>query len=92
MPSNDVEINPGPSFANYSNTVRGTFDQGNQLLFGNNAGNQCVANSLIAVVFNAGINCFLWDRGITDRILHIAWKQFLRIFEKMYRERSYLTW
>ena len=70
--SNDVEINPGPSFANYINTVRGTFDQGNQLLFGNNAGNQCVANSLIAVVFNTGINCFLWDRGIMDRILHIG--------------------
>ena len=68
--SNDVEINPGPSFVNYSNTVRGTFDQGNEWLFGNNAGNQCVANSLIAVVFHAGINCFSWDRGIMDRILH----------------------
>ena len=31
-----------------------------------------MANSLIAVVFNAGINCFLWDRGIMDRILHIG--------------------
>ena len=70
--SNDVEINPGPSFANYSNTVRGTFDQGNEWLFGNNAGNQCVANSLIAVVFHAGINCFSWDRCIMDRILHIG--------------------
>ena len=67
--SNDGEINPGPSFVNYSNTVRGTFDQGNEWLFGNNAGNQCVANSLIAVVFHAGINCFSWDRGIMDRIL-----------------------
>ena len=51
MLSNDVEINPGPSFVNYSNTVRGTFDQGNEWLFGNNVGNQCVANGLIAVVF-----------------------------------------
>ena len=32
MLSNDVEINPGPSFVNYSNTVRGTFDQGNEWL------------------------------------------------------------
>ena len=31
-----------------------------------------MANSLIAVVFNAGNNCFLWDRGIMDRILHIG--------------------
>ena len=70
--STDVEINPGPSFVNYSNTVRGTFDQGNEWLFGNNAGNQCVANSLIAVVFHAGINCFSWDRCIVDRILLIG--------------------
>ncbi|KAJ7386894.1 hypothetical protein OS493_006928 [Desmophyllum pertusum] len=63
--SNDIEINPGPTFLYYDgcNTVRGTFHQGDEELFGINAGKQCVANSLVAVVFNEAASCFVeqWD-------------------------------
>ena len=70
----DIEINPGPLFVNSSKSVQGTFHQGNELLFGANAGNQCVANSIIAVIFNAEVNCFdvHWDSIKMDSVLEIG--------------------
>ena len=48
--SNDVEENPGPRTVNDivdpACTVHADFNQGNELMFGMNAGKQCVAMSL----------------------------------------------
>ena len=48
--SNDVEENPGPKTINDivdpTCTVHADFNQGNELMFGLNAGKQCVAMSL----------------------------------------------
>ena len=73
--SNDIETNPGPvSNHDICNTIRGSFHQGNEHLFGLNAGKQCAANSLVAIVFNAVTNCFVqqWDSSKIDNILHVG--------------------
>ncbi|KAL9978015.1 hypothetical protein ACROYT_G015489 [Oculina patagonica] len=68
---NDIETNPGPTYLTESNTISGTFHQGNEFLFGVNSGKQCVANSLVAIVFNAASSCFVkaWDSAKMDKIL-----------------------
>ena len=51
--SNDVEENPGPTIndiVDYSYTIIASFNQGNYL-FRPNAGKQCVAMSLSAIVY-----------------------------------------
>ena len=49
--ANDVEMNPGPfNIVNSSKTVTADCHQGDVALFGKNAGNQCVAMCLTAVV------------------------------------------
>ena len=51
--SNDVEENPGPAIndiVDCSYTIHASFNQGNNL-FGSNAGKQCVAMSLSAIVY-----------------------------------------
>jgi hypothetical protein len=54
--SNDVEENPGPININEivdpTYTVHADFHQGNQSMFGSNAGKQCVAMSLCSIVYN----------------------------------------
>ena len=51
--SSDVEKNPGPSTVIDSNkTICAPYSQGNIALFGSNAGRQCVAMSLCALVYN----------------------------------------
>ena len=46
--STDVEKNPGlrPMYADPSKTIAAPYSQGNELVFGQNAGQQCVAMSL----------------------------------------------
>ena len=39
----DVETNPGPSIVDPSKTIVAPYSQGNRLVFGSNAGKQCVA-------------------------------------------------
>lgn len=70
----DIETNPGPSYVNCCNTVRGRFHQGEEKLFGINAGNQCAANSLVAVVFDTEVSCFLpgWESITMDSILRVG--------------------
>ena len=71
---NDIESNPGPVFIDECTTIRGTFHQGNEQLFGMNAGKQCVGNSLVAIIFNAASSCFTerWDSSKMDSILHLG--------------------
>ena len=49
--SGDIETNPGPSVVDPTKTIVAPYSQGNSLVFGSNAGKQCVAMSLIAILF-----------------------------------------
>ncbi len=71
--SNDVEENPGPrttsEIIDPMFTVRADYHQGNNLLFGLNAGKQCVAMSLCAIVYKEIKSVNIWDRSILNQIL-----------------------
>ena len=47
--SGDIETNPGPFVVDASKTIHAPYSQGNSVVFGPNAGKQCVAMSLIAI-------------------------------------------
>ena len=70
--SNDVEENPGPTIyeiVNSNNTVCADFSQGNQSKFGENAGKQCVAMSLTAIIFKYVTDIDSWDSADLNSIL-----------------------
>jgi len=53
--ANDVEENSGPSIFDVINpmkTVSVDYSQGNEALFGENAGKQCVAMFLIVIIYH----------------------------------------
>ena len=50
--SGDIETNPGPSVVDPTKTIVAPYSQGYSLVFGSNAGKQCVAMSLIAILFD----------------------------------------
>ena len=51
----DIEKNPGPTpmQVDSSKTIAAPHSQGNELVFGQNAGQQCVAMSLCSLIYNA---------------------------------------
>jgi hypothetical protein len=57
---NDIETNPGPNdnIVEPSNTISAPYSQGNAIIFGQNAGQQCVAMSLCSLLYynNYGIH------------------------------------
>ena len=51
--STDIEKNPGPSFfVDAAKTIHAPYCQGNVVVFGENAGQQCVAMSLCALIYS----------------------------------------
>jgi len=50
----DIEKNPGPSslLIDPWKTIKAPYSQGNELVFGQNAGQQCVAMSLCSLIYN----------------------------------------
>jgi len=53
--ANDVEENPGPTILDVIDpmrTVPADYSQGNEALFGENAGKQCVAMSVTAIIYH----------------------------------------
>ena len=74
--ANDVEENPGPTVfdINYpTTTVSADSSQGNEALFGENAGKQCVANiSLTAIIYNQIQDISLWTNSTLNNILLIG--------------------
>lgn len=50
----DIEKNPGPPpmHVDSSKTIAAPYSQGNELVFGQNAGQQCVAMSLCSLIYN----------------------------------------
>ena len=71
--ANDVEENSGPRTVNDivdpACTVHADFNQANDLTFGINAGKQCVAMSLYAIVYKEIESVNIWDRSILNSIL-----------------------
>ena len=51
--SRDIEKNPGPpTYVDLNKRVEASYRQGNELIFGQNAGQQCVAMSLCSLIYN----------------------------------------
>ena len=51
--STDIEKNPGPSvYVDAAKTIPALYCQGNVVVFGENAGQQCVAMSLCALIYS----------------------------------------
>ena len=73
--ANDVEENPGPSIHDIidpTTTVSADYSQGNEALFGVNAGKQCVAMSLTAVIYCQIQDISLWTNSTLNNILVIG--------------------
>ena len=48
-----MEKNPGPpTYVDPNKTIVASYSQGNELVFGQNAGQQCVAMSLCSLIYN----------------------------------------
>ena len=73
--ANDLEKNPGPTIFDVSNptrTICADYSQGNEALFGENAGKQCVAMSLTAIIYHHIEDINLWTSSILNNILTIG--------------------
>ena len=68
-----MEENPGARTINHivdpTYTVHADFNQGNELMFGMNAGKQCVAMSLCAIVYKEIKSVNIWDKLMLNSIL-----------------------
>ena len=68
--ANVVELNPGPShIVDCHKTVPVDFHQDAVMLLGRNAGIQCVAMCLTAVIYNYKRNACTWNRENVNEIL-----------------------
>ena len=73
--ANDVEENPGPTtfdIIHPTTTVSVDSSQGNEALFGVNAGKQCVAMSLTAILYRQIQDISLWTNSTLNNILVIG--------------------
>ena len=70
--ANDVEENPGPTVYDVvdpNKTICAEFSQGNVKKFRQNAGKQCVAMSLTAIIHHQITNINVWDSSLLNIIL-----------------------
>ena len=70
--ANDIEVNSGPTIYDVvdpSKTICADFSQGNTKKFRQNAGKQCVAMSLTAIVYDHITNVNAWDTALLNDIL-----------------------
>ena len=73
--ANDGEENPGPTIFDVINpirTVSANYSQGNEALFGKNAGKQCVAMSLTAIIYHQIEHINVWTSATLNNILTIG--------------------
>ena len=67
-----MEENPGPTIfevIDSTRTVCADYNQGNEALFGENAGKQCVAMSLTAIIYHHIEDINLWSSSTLNNIL-----------------------
>ena len=70
-----MQENPGPTIFDIivpSTTVSVDSSQGNEVLFGVNAGKQCVAMSLTAIIYQQIQDISLWTKSTLNNILVIG--------------------
>ena len=76
--ANDLEKNPGPTIFDVSyptRTICADYSQGNEALFGENAGKQCVVMSLTAIIHHHIADINLWTSSTLNNILYsYHWK------------------
>ena len=95
---NDIETNPGPAIfhINPSKTVSAPYNQGNQIIFGETAGQQCLAMCLCALIYNKRqeisspqdlIQVMNIGNELYSKLSHLARQSFLMFSELP----SYLT-
>ena len=92
--ANDVEENPGPTVYDVvdpSKTISDDFSQGNARMFGQNAGKQCVAMSLTAIVHSHITNVNAWDFSFLNFILHAGNILYTCISSSIYKDVLLLT-
>ena len=80
--ANDVEENPGPTifdFIDATRTICADYSQGNEALFGETAGKQCVAMSLTAIIYHHIENINLWTSSTLNSILTIGNNLYISI-------------
>ena len=67
----DIETNPGPVFyVDSSETISAPYSQGNQYIFGETAGQQCLAMCLCALIYNKQQNiCSPHDGQLLCKLL-----------------------
>ena len=73
--ANDVEENTGPTIfevIDSTRTVCADYNQGNEVLFGENAGKHCVAMSLTAIIYRHIEDINLWSSSTLNNILVIG--------------------
>ena len=79
---NDVEENPGPTIfdvINPARTICADYSQGNEVLFGENAGKQCVAMSLTVIIYHHIEDINLWTSSTLNNILTIGNNLYISI-------------
>ena len=87
--SGDIETNPGPFVVDPSKTIHAPYSQGNSFVFGPNAGKQCVAMSLIAILFD-----FMYSiRSSSDltEILNVGNELYTRLSQSARQDSLMLT-
>ena len=87
--SGDIETNPGPFVVDASKTIHAPYSQGNSVVFGPNAGKQCVAMSLIAILFD-----FMYSiRSSSDleEILNVGNELYTRLSQSAGQDLLMLT-
>ncbi|CAB4003438.1 ATP-dependent DNA helicase PIF1 [Paramuricea clavata] len=93
--ANDVEENPGPiniyDIVDHSFTVRADFNQGNISMFGINAGKQCVAMSIYAIVYNEIKSVNIWDTPLMNMLLVNANNLYAIISQHIQKDFLLLT-
>ena len=87
--SGDIKTNPGPFVVDPSKTIHAPYSQGNSFVFGPNAGKQCVAMSLIAILFD-----FMYSiRSSSDliEILNVGNELYTRLSQSARQDLLMLT-
>jgi hypothetical protein len=90
-----VEENPGTidiyDIVDRSFTVRSDFNQGNISMFGVNAGKQCVAMSIYAIVYNEIKSVNIWDTPLMTMVLVNANNLYAIISQHIQKDFLLLT-
>ena len=90
--ANDVEENRGPTIFDVidpTRTICADYSQGNVALFGENAGKQCVAMSLTAIIYHHIQDMNLWTSSTLNNILTIGNNLYISISSSV-RTNDYL--